>query len=175
MKQIAAILFLLLFVFNIFGLFFAFKIRQSLIKKEIKAMMKKTIPDDQLTLIIQTPDNADDFEWEHSKEFRYHGEMYDIVKKETCLGGTIKYFCFADEQETSLIDSFSKTVSNTMDPSGKANDFAKKISQVLGFVFNLPESLSIAYFFNFDKLFFGNQRNIISCIPDILLPPPEII
>jgi hypothetical protein len=138
-------------------------------------MMQKTLPANQITIIIQTTSNVDDFGWEDSKEFCYHEAMYDVVKKEICADGTIKYYCISDEKETSLLSSFSKTVSNTMDPSGKANDFVKKVSQILGSFYNLTESLSIIHFLSFDKLFFGNERNITSVTPEILLPPPEVI
>ncbi|MFT6868530.1 MAG: hypothetical protein ACJA08_003384 [Cyclobacteriaceae bacterium] len=39
--------------------------------------------------------------WEHSKEFEYEGEMYDVVNTET-RGDTIYYVCWWDHEETKL-------------------------------------------------------------------------
>lgn len=133
--------------------------------------MKRTIPDDQLTLIIQTPENSKDFEWKHSKEFCYHGEMYDIIRKETAPDETIKYYCFADKKETSLLFSFYKTVENTMDPCGKATDFSKKASHFFSGLYTTPEKFTLNLFFT-TSLFFFNFSELLKVNYSALPSPP---
>lgn len=50
---------------------------------------------------FSTEDAASKLEWEHSKEFEYENEMYDVVQTET-KGDTISYWCWRDHEETAL-------------------------------------------------------------------------
>lgn len=164
----------MLFVFNIFGLFFAFKIKQSLIKKEMKTLIKKTISSEKLVQIRQTPENAKEFEWEHSKEFCYHGSMYDVIKKEINQDGSIIYFCIFDAKETSLLNFFIKSISNTLDPCGKANDIAKKISHFFVGFFTIPDSNLNGIFLNTLQLLFRDSKFSLNILySDLPSPPPK--
>ena len=49
------------------------------------------------------------FRWIHSREFRYNGDMYDIVKKEENENQLILY-CINDTKEKKLEEEFEKRV-----------------------------------------------------------------
>lgn len=50
-----------------------------------------------------------DFKWIHSREFKYNGDMYDIVKKEATDDQLIIY-CINDTKEKNLEAEFEKRV-----------------------------------------------------------------
>lgn len=53
--------------------------------------------------------NKIDFRWIHSREFKYNGNMYDIVKKEETDKQLIVY-CINDTEEKKLEEEFEKRV-----------------------------------------------------------------
>ncbi len=53
--------------------------------------------------------NKIDFSWIHSREFKYNGDMYDIVKKEETDKQLIVY-CINDTKEKKLEEEFDKRV-----------------------------------------------------------------
>ncbi len=52
--------------------------------------------------------------WEHSKEFEYKGQMYDIVSKEI-KEDSIFYRCWWDHEETLLNKKLTKLVAKALD------------------------------------------------------------
>ena len=50
-----------------------------------------------------------DFKWIHSREFKYNGDMYDIVKQEEVDGKLIVH-CINDTKEKKLEEEFEKRV-----------------------------------------------------------------
>lgn len=58
--------------------------------------------------------------WEHSKEFEFHNQMYDVVESET-HGDSIFYWCWWDHEETTLNKELSAWVLKALgkDPQNK--------------------------------------------------------
>ena len=50
-----------------------------------------------------------DFRWIHSREFKYNGDMYDIVKKEE-TDKQLFFYCINDTKEKKLEEEFEKRV-----------------------------------------------------------------
>ncbi len=104
MKQFLSWTILILFLANIGGFFYVFKIQEYAIKKEIKTKIKEGVPKDELHTFVLTESNKDHFEWKHSKEFKYHGMMYDVVYRSENADGSITLECVSDIQETLLFE-----------------------------------------------------------------------
>lgn len=74
-------------------------------KREIRQMIKEGVPEDKLVTfsfcgtIREKP--VAGFRWTKKNEFRYKGEMYDIVREETA-GDSIVYHCIHDVKESGL-------------------------------------------------------------------------
>lgn len=68
--------------------------------------------------------------WEHSKEFEYEGEMYDIVSKEI-KGDSIYYRCWWDHKETALNNKLQKLVANTFDDNEDKKRNQKELNHYL--------------------------------------------
>lgn len=65
-------------------------------KSEIKAGLSE---DEKVRLTFSLDEIYTVLNWEHSREFEYKGEMYDILEQDT-LGDSILYVCFHDVDET---------------------------------------------------------------------------
>lgn len=90
-----------------------FSLRVSAARHEIKQLIKAGVPkEDQVLLKIplsleQTSNST--FVRKHSREFRYKGEMYDILHKEM-HGDTTWYTCIHDVKESGLFKDLESKV-----------------------------------------------------------------
>jgi len=78
-------------------------------------------------------DSREKLKWEHSKEFEYHGEMYDVVEQEK-KGDSVTYWLWWDRKETALnqklyalLAGFMKQDSQRKNQKQTLIDFAKKL------------------------------------------------
>lgn len=118
---------LLVFTYNFMGSYIAFHLQRYYIKKEIKTRIKQRVPENELSLISVTAANEHELEWEHSREFRYRGTMYDVVRKETPENGTVHYYCVTDQQETQLFVHLDELIKLAMAEKGKSGKPAKSM------------------------------------------------
>ena len=86
-----------------------------MLKREIKWKMIAEMDHDELVLLkFSKEDIKTKLRWEHSKEFEYDGEMYDIVDTEI-KGDSIFYRCWWDYEETALNKKLKKLVASAFD------------------------------------------------------------
>lgn len=167
--KIASVVIAIIIGFNGLFYFTYFKTTQYLIRKEIKYQIKQNIPDDKLTLIVITEHNKNELLWKHSKEFRYHGIMYDIVRKSDTEKATY-YYCIADFKETTLFASLDNFVKNSMAAKGKIiNNFLQNFYGVM--LFCIDDLIAPCNEICIITLLYNNY---ISPYLKILSPPPEI-
>jgi hypothetical protein len=57
------------------------------------------------------PDEFKELEWEDASEFRWKGNLYDVVEKTDSSGFSL-ISCIADEKETALLDGLMKANEN---------------------------------------------------------------
>ena len=78
-------------------------------------MLKSDIPDEKLhTITVSSAEQqSTDFQWIHKREFRYKGNMYDIVRTEQ-RGDVTVYRCIHDIEEEQLIESQKELVQETL-------------------------------------------------------------
>lgn len=77
------------------------KWEKKIIKREIKHKIIAGIDKNELVKLEFGYDELKNLRWEHSKEFEYNGEMYDIVETEIKKEKVI-YYCWWDNEETKL-------------------------------------------------------------------------
>ncbi|HEY1046941.1 MAG TPA: hypothetical protein VGF79_10920, partial [Bacteroidia bacterium] len=113
-------------------------------------------------------------EWEHSKEFEYKGEFYDVVKSET-NGDTTYYWCWWDYEETQLNRKCMELVTISL-----GNNPQKQKNQLR--LFNFFESLYCSEYSESDLMLFDIDQNIghpsnsnfyKSLLHSPPFPPPE--
>lgn len=157
------------------GLLLVFKIQQYQIRKEIKHLIKLGVPDNQLVHISISPKNENQLEWMHSKEFRYKGTMYDIVKTELINDTTTLYHCVTDQQETKLFANLDEHVKKNMNSKNNGSNPIKNLFKFLSTLYSQSQNQTwpscqlkevakcqFSYFYSSPSL-------------DITSPPPKII
>jgi hypothetical protein len=132
------------------------------------------IDKDKLVLLSFLSDEVNlHVEWEHSKEFKYKNEMYDIVYTQI-EGDSIHYWCWWDHEETILNQSLDELVSLFL-----GTDHSRKNSQLrlldfyksLFYSDNAPQPINTIactiknYHYSF---------NPTAICPSPLYPPPKI-
>lgn len=105
MRKTAALLLFWLLILPSAGFLFVFLIPRAQIHREIRERLQMDIPEGELILlkIPSTVEEGNDpsFIRFHAREFRYQGNMYDVVRQEE-HGDTTWYYCLHDEKETEL-------------------------------------------------------------------------
>ena len=175
MKKILPVFLLLALCFNGTAYYFVFKLRQEKVRKEIKMMLKAGVPDGELSVIRHAEDNAHEFRWIHSREFRYKGVMYDVVKSEIAPDGARLLYCVTDHQETLLfanLDRMTKSQTARHPAHTKAIRF---YSLLMGGLFTPPDAEYIqpdSGFLIMDAIFIFYYKQ-----PGIFIdaPPPQSV
>jgi hypothetical protein len=113
LKKYISILILSLFIYNTFG-FLAVHPFLSLYYKYL-GMQRADMPSEEEMIELLVFDKEDiskgkiNFTWIHSREFKYNGDMYDIVEKKETDEQLIVY-CINDTKEKKLEEEFEKRV-----------------------------------------------------------------
>jgi hypothetical protein len=100
------------------GPFTFFKVRQNLIHRSVRERISSRQRAKSLILINVPPSHQQDLVWEKpGKEFRYKGNMYDVVRSER-QGSNVLYYCFKDDDETTLMNRLSNAIAKDQERSG---------------------------------------------------------
>lgn len=153
--------------------FFILQYQKNQVKREIKWKMIEGIDREKLVLLkFNEEEKQNQLKWEHSKEFEYKGEMYDIVEIEV-KGDTFFYWCWWDYEETSLNKQLVELVSYALENNPKNQENQKRLSKFFeSLFFSEPiEKITIALKkinnkYTYDQNFYQSVSNS----PPI--PPP---
>ena len=155
-------------LYSIVGFYLDFTIEQLIIRSEIKEKIINNLPENELSLIKISTKGKDNIRWtEESKEFKFNGNMYDIVKCKT-IHDTTYYYCFNDDVESKLLLNLDKLVKEQSNNS-KSNSITKK--QVITF-FILPQSFAQNLEGN-PLQYYYHSIDYSSVVKDVLSPPPR--
>jgi len=84
------------------------------VKHEVKWKIIQGLDKSELVLIqLSKAEMEDKLEWEHSKEFEFEGEMYDVVEFEETTD-SVKYWCWWDHKETELNKNLADVVNSLL-------------------------------------------------------------
>lgn len=83
--------------------------QKHLLRKEVKKQLIAGIDRTDLVLLKFTKKQANNLKWEHSKEFEYRDQMYDVVEAEW-KGDSVYYWCWWDHEETRLNKQLAQLV-----------------------------------------------------------------
>ncbi len=149
---------------------------KSTIRREFKHKMVAEINEDELVLLKFTKQETQTkLRWEHSKEFEYNGQMYDIVSKKV-KGDSIFYRCWWDFEETALNKKLTKMVAFALNNDEDSRDAQQNLynylwsffcSDILYWQPNPSGYNYIVYNNNYLKVF-----NSIRLLPPT--PPPKL-
>lgn len=114
MKRAVAILMLLVLSYQFFGAGFVYHVWLYSVKHQVKENLEHDPPGEQTLLKLPAAweeDPPDDFTWHEEHEFRYRGQMYDVMRTER-HGDQIWYYVHHDRAETRLLDGLARYVSD---------------------------------------------------------------
>lgn len=114
-KKIISILLLLVFLTPVATIYVYLQIEKATIKHKVKWKMIAGMQTEELVLLKFTKEETQTkLRWEHSKEFEFNGQMYDIVSTQV-KGDSIFYHCWWDHEETNLNKKLNKLVADIFD------------------------------------------------------------
>jgi hypothetical protein len=167
MKKWFSILFICTLVFNTFGYFVWYSVSKYNIREEAEKKIREGINEAELSLIVIKTSDLSTIDWtKENKEFRYNGEMYDIVRMEI-KGGSVHYYCFKDREEKQLIAQFIKS-----ETTKKETD--KKLVKFFNFQFYQDIEASKNALVIWDMIYTERVDRPLSRYLDSLSPPPEL-
>jgi hypothetical protein len=173
LKKLTAIFFLSVFAGSWISVPFFFRLQQLSIRHEIKNCLKLGVAEDQLAKIKVTIANRDSLEWEHDREFRYHGDMFDVVRI-SAYNDTIIYYCIADKNETLLFARLDEMTWKQVNANGNGKQL-KNIFRILANMY--PEPADITWSSNSQGFVFlpspGSNYSSFATGPSN--PPPELV
>lgn len=121
MARLSSISLLFLFLFNLLGGISLLLIQRNKRHEAVEAMIASEAFGHRLTHLHITAELQNEINWvEPEREFRYKGEMYDVVKMTPQEDGSIIYQCIEDKEETHLYSQMVKQLDGT--PIGQDND-----------------------------------------------------
>lgn len=99
----------------------------AIVKKVIEWRILEGIDKGELVLLKFTKAASQtELRWEHSGEFEYKGQMYDIIETEI-KGDTIYYWCWWDIEETKLKKQLTELAIHTIDYVGQNTAHQKRL------------------------------------------------
>ena len=158
------------------GCLFIFKIRQYEIRREIKQRIKAGAPDQELSL-IKIPKTLEEkphpaFRRIDEGEFRYDGNMYDVVRQEA-HGDTTWYYCLSDEKETQLFANLDDLVKREMSRDTEQKQRLVRLLDWLGSLF-FDHRREVAFAFSAEEIELTHGAfGLKTWIGTPLTPPPE--
>ena len=131
MKRTTSILLLLLFAYNIAGLYVTFKVLQMEAKEEAVRQIAANLPEEDLDVIVidssALNDGSSKIIWkEEGKEFRFEDKLYDVVRIKYS-NGKAHLICLNDVNEENIIQNFSNFIHKKTDNNNKWNNLLSKI------------------------------------------------
>ena len=167
MRKVLSGILILVFLFNIGGYYLWFSVLQLRIQEEVIKEMKKGLKEEDLCLVIADLNSEQEIKWiKPGREFRYHGEMYDVVKIK--IRNQKKYlYCINDVKEKLLINRFHKNHNQT-------KELEKKSKIAFGLKY-IPEQIQSKTFNELSDMKFPVPMNYYkSAFIEIYTPPPKV-
>lgn len=121
-KRLIAISLLFILLAPVVTIFLYLQYEKKTVRREVKWKMIAGLDKEELVLLkFSKEETISELRWEHSKEFEYKGQMYDIVSKEI-KGDSIFYRCWWDHEETALNKRLKKLVVKAFDQDENKRD-----------------------------------------------------
>lgn len=173
--------FALFFLFSSFfyfsgGYVFIFHLRQQQVRQEMKMRIKQGVPEGELILLKITrseEENSPAFQRIHEREFRYHGQMYDIVRQEQ-HSDTAWYYCVSDDQETVLFTHLDEQVARTMNSNPDQQRQQTQLQRFLQSLFFSSSGLNPQFHNSLPQFFAAYAFQVKAWHSTPEPPPPQV-
>ncbi len=171
MKKAISIFLLSLFLFNILGYYIVFKAAQYQIQTEVY----KNVRLKELTTLIISKKDISAVEWlKQGKEFRYKGDMYDIVSSEE-TNEKITFRCIKDDKEKHLAEVLEGHIDSHVasDQPGQNKSSKNLTNHLIKFYFS--PTIPVMHSVNCSSIIYTyKELSYSDTFLKITSPPPEI-
>jgi len=99
---------------QIIGFVGYFEFSHSKLKKEIKSLLKKGVPKEDLVQFTFTETEINNLTWLKKNEFQYQDSLYDVVYSTKHKNGLTTFESISDSQEKVLFARLGQTISNNL-------------------------------------------------------------
>ncbi len=175
MARLYSISLLLLFLGNVIGGISFLLIQRYQRHEYIESQIKSGAFNQSLTQIQLEADQLNEIHWvEDDREFRYEGEMYDVVRIETTQNGGKIFHCFADHVETELYAEIERNLGS--ESNGQQDDqmivlqMFKFVSEFL-FPGEYKQGIDVCTLQKCNSIYLGSILNVTLSLP---VQPPDI-
>jgi hypothetical protein len=172
MKQTFAYLFLILYSYNLAGYILVFSVRQTVVRNEIRSMLKESAPESDLILLTFHTSSLKQgkypLRWIEDHEFRYAGAMYDIVRSHSS-GDSTQFLCFNDTLEEALFADLDSHVQRGMSNHSAWLDAVMDLFETSFTDFHPPTPSLMAIAINGPPV----QALYESVVSNVIPPPPR--
>lgn len=125
-KKPVSIVLTILMIYHTIGFYAAFHGLRYYVRHEVKQQIKRNIPDSELAILSFDPNSGDflSIQWIDSHEFRFRGEMFDVIRTTVDDRGIRTYACIRDTQEERLMAALDGEVRSRLrdDATGLAHE-----------------------------------------------------
>ena len=172
MKLLFSYTLLIIFAYSIIGYYPVFLLSQSEVKNEMDQRIRNVVPPDEVSVLIFNEADYLGLIWNNNKEFRYNGNMYDVVKVSKKENGNVHIYCINDKKETELLTELEKQTQNNSSRSTSENQRQNQFSPFSNFY--LPAGTNTDFVPEESTILAPDfQSSFISFIEDIPSPPPK--
>lgn len=142
---------------------------QQQVKQEMQQRIKNSPDRETFTVFLVSKEEYANIDWVEENEFRFHGEMYDVAKREEDRKGNILLYVIHDNREKQLFIELEEQTGKS-DPNSTAEDTEKTIK-----LFSEPKA-NLIYFLPGTPMVppSGFQFSLPSFVREIQPPPPKI-
>lgn len=120
MKPLASILLIFSFVLPLAVPYTVLQMQKKAVKKKVKWMMIAGLEEQALVHLEFSKTEAAKLDWQHSAEFAFNGEMYDIVRT-LDRGDSVTYICWHDHEETALSKDLDRLLTHYFQHAPESN------------------------------------------------------
>jgi hypothetical protein len=172
--RLLAILFFFVLLVPLTGSFLWIQLKKHIIKEEVKQILVSQKHEKQLVwLKFSIAESETILKWEHSKEFEFDGNMYDIVDV-TVTNDSVFYLCYHDRKETELNKKIDAIVAGIFSKEKETQQHQNlKISFYKSLFFSNFETLIKIPIFLFEKKYGCISKSYSSFCSSPIFPPPE--
>ncbi|MEZ4883354.1 MAG: hypothetical protein R3E32_01365 [Chitinophagales bacterium] len=174
-SRFSSILLIFILIAPIFLTYSWLQCQKSIVKNQVKTQLIATIEKEELVLLKFSKTEAKTkLKWEHSKEFEFDQQMYDVIESES-VGDSIFYWCWWDYEETELNHILKELVDYAL-----GNDSQNKKNQTK--LISYLKSLYCTDNFEWDsdlqtilqQEFFTHSIDYLSLSSSPSTPPPKL-
>jgi hypothetical protein len=167
--------FITLLSYQFVGFFTFVELEHYFIRKDIKTVIKASVPENQLISFHFTIKESKKLRWIKPHEFQLHGRFYDVIKKKKHNG--VWYFrCIDDREETTLFKKLDfAAASNLVNSPNQhpVHGWLKLMNEPIEPISSLEVKL-LNFAINDTQSMGSALNHYLSRFLPILVPPPEV-